>query len=104
MTELGILLMVVIALALWVDHRRAQEIAVGYSRRACDAAGVQFLDETAAMRRVGLARDAAGVMRLRRTYTFEYSPAPGERQPGSVVMLGREVTALRLAGPSESLH
>ncbi|MBI3897281.1 MAG: DUF3301 domain-containing protein [Gammaproteobacteria bacterium] len=96
MPELIILLLVALLLVLWIDHRRAQEIVVAHCRQACQALGVQFLDDTAAMRRFGLARDGNGRVRLRRIYTFEYSPSAGERGRGSAILLGRTLTALNI--------
>lgn len=89
MSELLLLLVFAIIGALWFDHRRVQDIAVARCRQACERAGVQFLDDVAPAWRVRLTRDANGVLRLRRLFTFEYSTAAGERRSGSIVMLGR---------------
>jgi hypothetical protein len=96
MLELWVLLFLATTLAFWIDHRRIQGFAINHCRHACEAAQVQFLDETAAMRKLRLARDRHGNLRFRRTYTFDYSPLPGERQRGRVVMLGRYVEEFEL--------
>jgi hypothetical protein len=100
MTELVLLLLLTLVAALWLDGRRVQEIAVARCRQACENAGLQFLDDVAPLWRLGLIRDAAGVLRLRRTYTFDYTTPLGERRSGSIVMLGKTPAALRLEGRS----
>lgn len=96
MIELGLILFIALALALWVDGRRVQEIGVAAARRECERAGLQFLDETVALGRLALRRDTDGRLRLERAYTFEYSVTSGDRERGRVVLLGTRLTALEL--------
>lgn len=81
---------------LWVDSLRARERAVDAGRAACRRYGLQLLDETVAFARLRLARDAAGRLRLRRTYTFEFSDTGDNRRHGAIVMLGAQVEDLQL--------
>lgn len=94
MSDFALLVCLGIAFWFWLETRRVQEIAVAHCRRACENAGVQFLDDIAPVWGIKLARDANGVMRLRRLYTFDYSNARGERRAGSIVMLGRTPLAV----------
>lgn len=103
MSELALLLLFGVIAALWLDTRRVQEIAVIRCRQACERAGVQFLDDIAPVWRVRLARDANGVLRMRRVFTFEYSTARGDRRTGSIVMLGRVPVTLHLENYIETL-
>ncbi|BAU47663.1 hypothetical protein SVA_1084 [Sulfurifustis variabilis] len=96
MIELGLILFIALALALWVDGRRVQEIGVRAARRECERAGMQFLDETVALGRLALRRDADGRIRLERAYHFEYGTPSGDRERGRVVVLGSRLTALEL--------
>ena len=96
MSEVALLLLFGVGGLLWFDSRRVQEIAVARCRRACETAGVQFLDDIAPVWRVRFARDANGVLRLRRIFVFDYSTPLGERRRGSIVMLGRAPVAIRL--------
>lgn len=102
MSELSLLLLIAVIAMLWLDNRRVQEIAIVRCRQACERAGVQFLDDIAPVWRVRLARDANGVLRLRRVFTFEYSTTLGERRSGSIVMLGRIPVALQLGDRMEA--
>mgnify|MGYP003578141320 CR=1 FL=1 len=46
------------------------------------------------------ARDADGVLRLRRIYGFEYSETGDSRRKGSVVMLGARVAVVHIGARS----
>lgn len=86
----------------WYDSARVREIAIRVAQRACQAEGVQLLDETVAVSRTRPARDDEGRLVLQRIYRFEYSETGDNRRPGSLVMLGPAVVAvnigLRLVG------
>jgi hypothetical protein len=95
MWELAALALVLAAGYLWVDSLRAREHAVAAGRAACARYGVQLLDETVAFSRLRLARDAAGRLRLRRTYVFEFSETGDNRRHGAIVMLGAQLEDLQ---------
>jgi hypothetical protein len=80
----------------WVDSLRARERALAAGRRACERYGVQLLDETVQFARLRLARDEEGRLRLKRTYTFEFSDTGNNRRHGAIVMLGSELGDLQL--------
>jgi hypothetical protein len=96
MWEAAALLAIGAGLAFWIDSLRARERALAAGRRACQRYGVQLLDETVQFSRLGLARDAGGRIRLRRTYSFEFSETGDNRRHGAIVMLGGELQDLRL--------
>ncbi len=81
---------------LWRDSLRAREAGMRACRAACDAAGVQFLDDTVAINSLRPARDDDGRLQLRRVYTFEYSDTGDNRRRGWVTLLGDRVVALNL--------
>jgi len=80
----------------WIDSLRARERALAAGRSACERYGVQLLDETVQFGRLRLARDDEGRLRLRRTYTFEFSDTGDNRRHGAIVMLGGELQDMRL--------
>ncbi|MDH4172638.1 MAG: DUF3301 domain-containing protein [Betaproteobacteria bacterium] len=96
MWELLALTLVLAGAYLWVDSLRAREHAVAAGRAACARYGVQLLDETVAFARLRLARDDEGRLRLRRTYTFEFSDTGDNRRHGAIVMLGARLEDLQL--------
>jgi hypothetical protein len=90
------IVMIVAGAWLWVDSLRARERALAAGRKACERYGVQFLDETVVFARLRLGRDSGGQLRLRRTYTFEFSETGDNRRHGAIVMLGAEVQDMQL--------
>ena len=81
---------------LWLDSLGAREVGVRAAQVACAEEGLQFLDETVAIRSLKLARDDEGRLRLRRVYVFEYSDTGDNRRVGSVTMLGHRVEFLHV--------
>lgn len=81
---------------LWFDSLRARDAGVLAVRQACDADGLQLLDETVAIAGLKPARNDDGQLLLQRVYEFEYSDTGNNRRRGSVVMLGDRVIVLNL--------
>ena len=91
MWEAAAILLIVAGAFLWIDSLRARERALAAGRRACERYGVQLLDETVAFAKLRLARNDEGRLRLRRTYTFEFSDTGDNRRHGAIVMLGGDL-------------
>lgn len=92
-----LLLAFFLALAwLWWDSMQAREAAVSAARTACEAEGLQFLDDTVGIAGLRPARNANGRLLLQRAYDFEFSDTGDNRMKGSVVMLGRRVILLNI--------
>jgi hypothetical protein len=87
---------IVAGVAFWIDSLRARERALAAGRRACERYGVQLLDETVQFARLRLARDDEGRLRLKRSYTFEFSDTGDNRRRGAIVMLGAELLDMQL--------
>ncbi len=92
---LGLVALLLLAL-LWFDSLQAREVAVRAARRACEAEGLLFLDDTVGISSVKPARDDEGRLKLQRAYEFEYSDTGNNRIAGSVVMLGKRVMLLNI--------
>jgi hypothetical protein len=90
------LVVIVTAALLWADSLKARERAVKAGRSACERYQLQFLDDTVAFARMRLARDEDGQLRIRRTYTFEFSDTGNNRRHGAIVMLGAELADMHL--------
>jgi hypothetical protein len=91
------LALTVVALCGWfvAEMWRAREAAIRIARRACDEQGWQLLDFTVRGTRLRFARDGEGIVRVRRTFVFDYSDTGFSRRSGFLVMLGANVEALR---------
>jgi hypothetical protein len=96
MWEGAAIIVIVAGIAFWIDSLRARERALAAGRGACERYGVQLLDETVQFARLRLARDEAGRLRLRRTYSFEFSDTGNNRRHGAIVMLGAELQDMQL--------
>ena len=96
MWEALALLVLVAGSAFWIDSLRARERALVAGKRACERYGVQLLDETVAFASLRLARDEEGHLRIRRTYSFEFTDTGDNRRSGAIVMLGPELADLQL--------
>jgi hypothetical protein len=82
--------------AFWWDGLQKRELALQAARRVCEQAGVQFLDDTVALRKMALRRDPDMRARVYREYGFEYSSVGDDRQAGRVYMLGNKVLSADL--------
>ena len=93
-----VLILIVMALGGWLafDALRARETATSAARDACRAQGLQFLDDTVHGARTRFGRDAEGLLRLRRTFSFEFSDDGVHRRAGHVVLLGARLESLQL--------
>ena len=96
MWEAAAIVLIVAGGFFWIDSLRARERALAGGRSACERYGVQLLDETVEFAKLRLARDDEGRLRLRRTYTFEFSDTGNNRRHGAIVMLGGELQDLQL--------
>ena len=94
---LGIVTLIGIGWA-WHASLAAREFANKVAVDTCQQAGVQLLDGTVSMLRLGLARAADGRLTLRRTYVFDYSEHGHDRRRGFVVLTGLSLDSVGL-GP-----
>ncbi len=83
----------------WLDSARAREFAVAICSKACEQREVQFLDQTVALRRLGISWTVNGI-RLRRTYRFDFSEEGLARHSGHIVMVGTQLQEFSLGLPS----
>lgn len=84
----------------WWDGLNKRELAIRSARAVCQRAGVQLLDETVALKHLGLGRDENQRMRFRREFFFEYSDTGNNRLPGYVYLLGSRVLSANLIVPA----
>jgi Protein of unknown function (DUF3301) len=95
----GLLTVMVLAVALvwfWQDSLAARESANAAAKEACTRLSLQFLDGTVAFARLEFVRER-GVLKLRRTYVFDYTATSIERRQGFVLLTGRRVDSVGYA-------
>ena len=83
LSTFALLLVLMAAIAFWDSSRAASEAATVACKFVCNEAGVQLLDQTVAFRRFDFRRG-----KLRRVYSFDYSPDRKERFRGLIWMRG----------------
>jgi len=81
---------------LLYEALRAREAAIRVTRDACRQQGLQLLDDTVHGTRLRFARDGEGIVRVRRTFEFDFSEDGIHRRSGRVVMLGSRLETLQL--------
>lgn len=89
---------------LWLDGARAREFANALAERHCRVRGLQLLDQTVALVRVGL-RWTSGGLRIRRMFRFDFSLEGAGRRTGYVLLLGTRLETiddgLQMATPDD---
>ncbi|MBV2123875.1 MAG: DUF3301 domain-containing protein [Candidatus Thiodiazotropha sp. (ex Ctena orbiculata)] len=101
-STLNLLLALLALLWFWRDSLRVREIAIRISRNACQSHGVQFLDQTVALHRLGIRWLRSG-LKLRRVYEFDYSLEGSGRRTGYVVMVGTDNVSLHIDLPAQDM-
>lgn len=95
-TDLLFILLLAALAGFWLDSLRALETARNAGKRACNGAGVQFLDDTVTVTSLTLRRNAVGHLAIRRTYRFEFSDTGDNRLEGTLVLLGARVESVEM--------
>lgn len=89
-----------LAAFLWTSARAASETASLLGRRACESAGVQWLDQSVHLVRLRLRRDhRSGRLGIERHYRFDYSRDGNDRHTGRLVLLNTRL--VEFAGPMD---
>jgi hypothetical protein len=93
-TFLFLLLAVFPVIAFWNAGRAAAERAAVHGRRACERAGVQWLDQSVPLVRQRLARGPDGRLGWERQFRFEYSTGGEDRLAGLVTLHGARLVGV----------
>lgn len=94
--ELAGIALLLLAGWFWWDGTQKRELAIQAARGVCRQAGVQLLDDTVALARLRLGRDANQRAQLAREFSFEYSDTGDNRMPGRVYLLGARILDIQL--------
>ncbi len=96
MTEVIVITLLLLVLWFIADSLKAREAAHAAARKACEEAGVQFLDDTVSQIKLGVTRDHEGKVVLERWFRFEFSPAGDDRQQGTIRLKSNRVREINL--------
>ncbi|HSR64092.1 MAG TPA: DUF3301 domain-containing protein [Xanthomonadaceae bacterium] len=86
--------------AFWSTARAAAERAGEVGRGACEAAGVQWLDQTVHASGLRLCRGEDGRLGFERSFRFEYSEDGVDRHVGRLVLRGDRLVSF--SGPARA--
>ncbi len=92
--DLLLILLLAALVGFWLDSLRTLETARKAGKRACQSAGVQFLDDTVSATALALGRNTQGQLAIRRTYRFEFSDTGDNRLEGRLILLGARVESV----------
>jgi hypothetical protein len=99
-TLLILMLLLAVAFFYWSAARAAAERAEAVGRNACQAAGVQWLDQTVHADGLRLRRGHDGRLGFERSFRFEYSVDGDDRHVGRMVLRGNELVSF--SGPARA--
>ncbi|MES9934923.1 MAG: DUF3301 domain-containing protein [Sedimenticola sp.] len=100
MPAISSILFIALIIWFWLDSARAREIATAICAEACNSRNLQFLDQTVALKRIGLRWTNQGI-RIRRRFQFDYSEEGEGRYSGHITLVGIQLEEFSLGLPSE---
>ncbi|MGR8920114.1 MAG: DUF3301 domain-containing protein [Gammaproteobacteria bacterium] len=101
--ELGLAVACGAAAALWAWTTQGRETADRVSSTICRDFGLQRLDGSVTLKRLGLER-RAGALAVARVYRFEYSLSGAERLGGEVGLVNGRPEWARIEHPDGPIH
>jgi hypothetical protein len=98
MTPMEFMLVVIAVLGFfyWVDALRAKEQARRAGKQRCQEAGVNFLDDSVVLRRLGFRQPGSRRIAFYRKYSFEFSSDGSIRYRGEIELLNKQVHAVSM--------
>ena len=101
MSTISGILLIVFVIWFWLDSARAREIAIGVCEVTCKQRGLQFLDQTVALGKLGVRWTNRGI-RIRRLFRFDFSEEGMGRRIGHVTLVGIQLEEFSLGLPSDA--
>lgn len=75
----------------WWGAARVKELAVGHAQRACVQQNVQLLDQTVALKRMRVMRNAQGYLYIQREFNFDFTNQEQFRDTGVITMRSQQL-------------
>ena len=98
MTPIQFLLVVIAVSGLlyWINALNAKELARQAGKQRCREEGVNFLDDSVVLKRLGFRQTGQGRLALYRCYAFEFSSDGSARYRGEIELLNKQVHAVSM--------
>lgn len=81
----------------WLKARELKELVYRRAVKYCESLDLSVLDQTVVLKSIRFKRDANGVVKMVRRYSFDFTSDGEERYPGEVLMLGNRIEEIKLA-------
>jgi hypothetical protein len=90
MTPFAVITFLIICLLLWfiLKNMLARDIALKHSRRLCEKAGHQHLDDAVSLHKMGIKKNSEGKYLFYREYCYEYVDETDQRLCNKMLLLG----------------
>ena len=86
MSKVITLLSIALLVWYWSYSQKIKQLALRASINRCKEAGVQFLDHSVVMHKIGFKKNASGRWKMIREYRFEFTSTGETRYVGRVIM------------------
>lgn len=80
----------------WSYSQKLKQLALRAGVKRCKEAGVQFLDHSVVLHRIGFRKNQAKRWKLIREYRFEFTSTGESRYIGRVILQGRYIVSSEL--------
>ncbi len=80
----------------WSYSQKIKQLALRASVKRCNEAGVQFLDHSVVLHRIGFRKNNASRWKMIREYRFEFTSTGESRYIGRVILQGNYVVSSEL--------
>ena len=80
----------------WSYSQKVKQLALRASKKRCQEAGVQLLDHSVVLHRVGFRKNLSNQWKLIREYHFEFTSTGENRYLGRVIMQGYHLISSEL--------
>ena len=95
MSSLHVLILIALIAWFWYSNLQAREHASLLAKRVCQQNGLQFLDGTAALIKMGICRDRSSRIAIQRVYQFEFTTTGDTRMHGEIHLQGRQLEQIK---------
>lgn len=95
-SELMWLGLIGLSCAYWWRAAGVKETALTATKAYCQQADVQLLDDALVLYRFWFKKDETGMLRVWRSYVFEFASTGEYRYNGQIILLGNKVLSIQL--------
>ncbi|MDQ7049547.1 MAG: DUF3301 domain-containing protein [Enterobacterales bacterium] len=80
----------------WSYSQKLKQLALGVSIKRCNEAGVQFLDHSVVLHRIGFRKNTSNKWKMIREYRFEFTSTGEHRYIGRIILQGHHLVSTEL--------